>query len=466
MKFQSIEGNYASYFYPVLLLLFISLTTVTYYLAYPGVDINADSPTYLSAAERLFAHPYQLLDPVRLPGYPLFLALIYAIAGHRNLAAASYVHALFFILTALEVYLLARHIFRYPLLAFIVALLFGTNITLLGYCKAIMSEGLAALLLTSLALAIVSFVQTLHLKTLCLVISLLLLLIFTRPEWLLLPPFLFAFLFLFAIRRRRKHKPFLSIGTMLVALVIIYGSLGIYSEQNAVRNHYPGLTAVSSWNYMGKVLQYDMQDQDEVLAAQRAMSRKLAACIARIDRDPFHVLPCVPELSNDQYDTAAGAFALSIILRHPVEFLLKSLPLFVSSLVDYHDVTYHTNVSGGPFGVPLSWLQAVHRAFYWANICLPFCIVGWLVCWARRARWFGKGRRGEEVDKVAGVALAAVCLLVGYGVIVTTLAGYRADDYMRFHIVFDPLLILFVWGSILWGIFSLKQRLFPEASEQ
>lgn len=464
MKCQSIEGNYAVYFYPGLLLLFISLTTVAYYLAYPGVDINADSPTYLSAAERLFVHPYQLLDPVRLPGYPLFLALIYAIAGHGNLAAVSYVHALFFILTAVEVYLLARHIFRRPLLAFIVALLFGTNITLLGYCKAIMSEGLAALLLTSLALAIVSFVQTLRLKTLCLVTILLLLLIFTRPEWLLLPPFLFLFLFMFAIKCKGNHKLFLFIGTMFVSLVIIYGSLGIYSEQNAVRNHYPGLTAVSSWNYIGKVLQYDMQD--EVLPEQRVISRKLAACIVRIDRDPFHVLPCVPELSNDQYDTAAGAFALSIILHHPGEFLLKSLPLFISSLVDYHDVTYHTNVSGGMFGVPLAWLRAAHRASYWVNICLPFCIVGWLVCWARRMRWFGKGRWGEEVDKVDGVALAAVCLLVVYGVIVTTLAGYRADDYMRFHIVFDPLLILFVWGSILWGIFSLKQRLFPEASEQ
>ncbi len=276
-----------THFYPILLLLLTSLTTIAYYLAYPSVDLNADTPTSLNAAERLFAHPYMLLDPTRLPGYPLFIAGIYAIAGQHNLVAVSNVQGGLFILTALEIYLLALLIFQRPLLAFSVALLFGTNPILLGYSKAIMSEGLAALLLTSLALILVSFIATMRLRTLCCAAILLLLLIFTRPEWLLLPLPLLVYLLLLTARRKKGRYLLPYIATMLLTLVLIYGSTWIYSEQNALRNHYPGLTAISSWNYAGKVLQYNMQD--EVPAEQQAISQRLDACIARIDRDPFHV---------------------------------------------------------------------------------------------------------------------------------------------------------------------------------
>jgi len=431
------------HFYPILLLLLTSLTTVAYYLAYPGVDLNADTPTYLSAAERLFAHPYMLLDPTRLPGYPLFIAGIYAIAGYHNLTAVSNVQAVLFILTALELYWLALLLFRRPALAFIVALLFGTDPILLGYSKAIMSEGLAALLLTSLALLLISFIETMRLRTLGGIAALLLLLIFTRPEWLLLPLPLLAYLLLLTMQHKRGRDLLPYIASSLLTLALIYGSTWIYSAQNAQHNHYPGLTTVSSWNYAGKVLQYHMED--EVLPEQRAISQRLDACIARIDRDPFHVLPCVPQLSNDQYDTAAGNFALSIIEHHPGEFLLKSLPLFFTSLIDYHDVTYHSNQPA--IASPLTWLQTLHRQLYWLNSLFPLCALVWLILSWRRSAY-----------RATAVRLGAIFLLVGYGVIVTTLAGYRADDYMRFHIVFDPLLIFFIWSSILMTIRRVQKN--------
>ncbi len=143
----------------------------------------------------------------------------------------------------------------------------------------------------------------------------------------------------------------------------------------------------------------------------------------------------------------AGSFALSIIEHHPGEFLLKSLPLFATSLIDYHDVTYHTSQSPTPFSAPLSWLQFLQRQLYWLNGLLPLCALAWLILYWRRPEY-----RAEALQ------LAAIFLLVGYGVIVTTLAGYRADDYMRFHIVFDPLLILLIWGSILMTIRRSKKN--------
>lgn len=45
--------------------------------------------------------------------------------------------------------------------------------------------------------------------------------------------------------------------------------------------------------------------------------------------------------------------------------------------------------------------------------------------------------------------MGIVVLLVLYGIMVTTLGGYRSDDYMRVHTVFSPLLTLIIWGSVL-----------------
>ena len=40
-------------------------------------------------------------------------------------------------------------------------------------------------------------------------------------------------------------------------------------------------------------------------------------------------------------------------------------------------------------------------------------------------------------------------LLGLYAIGITTMGGYRFDDYMRVHTVFNPLLIVVIWGSML-----------------
>jgi hypothetical protein len=57
--------------------------------------------------------------------------------------------------------------------------------------------------------------------------------------------------------------------------------------------------------------------------------------------------------------------------------------------------------------------------------------------------------------------MGAVVLLVFYALVITILGGYRLDDYMRVHIVFDPLLIFVVWGSLFLGV----QQLFQSAQK-
>jgi len=48
--------------------------------------------------------------------------------------------------------------------------------------------------------------------------------------------------------------------------------------------------------------------------------------------------------------------------------------------------------------------------------------------------------------------MGAIVLIVFYALAITTLGGYRFDDYMRVHTVFNPLLILMIWVSVFLGV--------------
>jgi len=413
---------------------------VAYYLNYPRPELNADTPGYFQVVEGIQAHAFLLVDPWRLPGYPLLIVFVYAGAGQGNLVAVSIVQAILFALATLEIYVVAILVLRRTWLAFLIGLLVGTNLVLLSYVKPIMSEGLALWLLTTLILAVAYFIRTLRRRALWLVAIGMLPLIFTRPEWVYLPVPLFAYLLLLARRQGADRHLFQH---ALVALAFIYAIVGSYIAVNALANHYAGMTANDNFNLMGKILQYNMQDEADPQYTH--ISHELDTLVAKGDRDPYRVLPHIPGFSSDNY-SPAGNFARSIIVHHPVEFLLKSVPMFFSSLTAYYD---SSQVSiPGPFDEPLAWLKSIHRLLYGWNVCFPLCAVTWfiLLCW----------RRMKSHQTVCG--MGAVVLVVLYALIITTLGGYRLDDYMRVHIVFDPLLILVVWGSLFIGAQLLIQQ--------
>ncbi|MGH2481778.1 MAG: hypothetical protein ACRDHW_19165, partial [Ktedonobacteraceae bacterium] len=91
------------------------------------------------------------------------------------------------------------------------------------------------------------------------------------------------------------------------------------------------------------------------------------------------------------------------------------------------------------------------RYLYATNIAFPLCALLWFILCCYR-----KTRRAFCV-RVMGL-LAGILV---YAVLVTTLGGYFEDDYMRVHIVFDPLITLVVWGSVGLGMYwlvSLRRR--------
>ncbi|MBO0781321.1 MAG: hypothetical protein J2P37_21080 [Ktedonobacteraceae bacterium] len=416
----------------LLLLVVTLLVTICFYLDYPHVELNADTPAYLHVVDAIRERPYRLVDAWRLPGYPLLIVLVYALTGQNNLTAVGIVQAGLFVLTTLEIYVLAILIFRRAWLALIIGLLVGTNIVFLSFIKPIMSEGLAMFELTTLTLATVCFLR--RGRGLRYIALALVPLIFTRPEWLYLAPLLYVYLLLMAVRKGTVRHLFKKV---LIASVALYAMAGLYIGINGVVHHYFGMTAIENFNWAGKILQYNMWH--EAPPESQHISQQLDHLVATIDNDPYHILGLIPELKQDNY-SPAGHFARDIILHHPVEFFVKSVPYFFASLTSYFNISRDPHTS--TFTAMLGHLKSLDHRLYNMNALFPLCALGWLLalCWKRlRAR--------EDV-----AAMGLLVLLGIYGIVITTLGGYRLDDYMRVHMVFNPLLILITWGSVLFVI--------------
>src|SRR5215468_3326381 len=70
--------------YGVLLLVISALIVAAYYINHPALETNPDTPGYIVVAQRMLSGGSPA-DPVRTPGYLLFIALIWLVTGSRQL---------------------------------------------------------------------------------------------------------------------------------------------------------------------------------------------------------------------------------------------------------------------------------------------------------------------------------------------------------------------------------------------
>jgi hypothetical protein len=405
-----------------------------YYLNHPQVELYPDSNGYIAVCRRILAGG-GVVDALRLPGYPLLMALVFALRGGEDFAAVSAVQGALFVVATLEVFALGALVLRRAWMAFAVGLLVGANVYLLKYVKPIISDGLALWLVVSLALAAVVFLRTLRTRELWLVAGVLLALFMTRPEWIYAPVPLFALLMTLAARHGALRRLW---PHALAATAALYLALGLFVHRNAVVNGYAGVTMVENVNLLGKVMQYRMQDQAP--ARYAAVARLVGGYLAQGKAGPWALLGSAPQLAA-RHGALAGAFATAVIARHPLEFLARSVPvLFSSSSLGYVADDFQTISAirpDGPFGAPLESLRAASLGVYSLYVLFPLVAVPWLALLARR-----RTSPGDRVE-----AMGAVALLGLYALAVTTLGGY--GDYARIHSSFDPLLLVVLGGSLL-----------------
>lgn len=431
-----------TYFFAGILLLITTLVVVVYYINNPQPFVGPDSFEYIANAQRIATHG-QFVDPHRLPGFPLLIVLVFTLAGQGNMMAISIANGILFILATLEIYVIALLVLQRSWVAFLLGLLVGTNVVLLSFVKPIGSEALALWLVVTLALVAVLFARTLRIRYLWLVMACMLTLILTRLEWSYLPVPLFAYLVLVATRQGSTlRRPLLH---ALASVFLIYAVLGGYIFINATQNHFVGISDIQNINELGKVIQYNMQN--EVPPQYATIAQTTNTFRSRGDINPYDLLDQHPEL-KDTHFALVGAYAQSVIEHHPVEFLAKSVPVLFSSLDYFY---YESEVD--PHGLlarPLFGMDFVFHVLYKLNLGFPLVAAAWifLLCWRRTTRL------------LSVQAMGILLLVVLYGIVMTTLGGY--SSYIRFHTPFNPLLMVILWGGVLAGLLLILR---PGSSE-
>lgn len=398
-----------------------------------------DSREYIVSAHRIMAGG-TWADPQRLPGYPLFLAIVFSLAGGTNLVAAEGVQLALFVLTTFEVYVLAYRVWRRTGIAALIAALTGSNVYFLEFVKPILSDGLALWLVTSLALAVVFFIERPRAWRFWLVATLTLVLIMTRAEWYLAPLPLFGYLLFAAYQRRRALR---LLPHMLAALALLYAVIIGYIALNAHVNSVAQLTADENVNLYGKVTQYNMQSEaPPQFAGITHVTEHFVT--GKHERDPWVIYWADPWIGRNHF-AEMGAYARAIIKHHPIEYLRDSAPVAVTSLFDHYEFG-RINVQRRA-AKPLRVLLAASMIAYGLFLLFPVCAAWWLLnlLFMRRKRC----RRRTEL-------VGAVLLLALYDLTVTTLGSY--DEYARLHVGFDPLMLIVVVGSIPLLVNSLRHR--------
>lgn len=423
-----------------------ALLTVAFHINRPQPFIPFhDTYEYVRRADIILAGgPFA--DPIRLPGYPLLLALLFAFTGKGNYAAAEALQNAMFIVTAVVVYALAWRIWRDARLAALVGTLFGANLFLYSYFRAILSDGLGALLVVGLALAVVAFLEHPCVARIWPVAALCLAALITRGEWIAAPVVLFPYLLLVAHRREVARRLLAPMGA---ALALIYGAVAGYMALNWRINGYFGMTDATNINLYGKITQYRMQGQ----APPRFSS--IAAVTERFTRrgliDPWSIYWRDQAIAGRHF-AHMGAYAQAIILHHPIEYLAHSAPIAYISLYDAYVFGgfSHTGPLGGFTGAIQSFSYVIYPLF----MLFPLCAAFWLVV-ALRRRPHAPGAGAALRVRFRAEALGALSLLALYALAITTLTSY--SEYGRLHLAFDPFMLVVVIGSLA-AIFAARKR--------
>ncbi|MBF6590988.1 MAG: hypothetical protein IVW57_10740 [Ktedonobacterales bacterium] len=443
----------------------VTLVTLAYYLNHPAPDLAHDTASYILHADSILTSA-QLVSAGRVPGYPLFLALIFALTGGHRLDVAQWVQAALFVVTVVELYALVYLATRLVWLAALAGVASGTNLVMLSYVKPIMSETLGLWLTITLALAVVATLTRpapLTARRLWLIASLGLALVLTRPDWLLAPLLLLIYLPLVAARAGTRRR---LLAHAAGAAGVVYATVGVYIVLNGLLNGYLGLAYVQNVNLYGKVIQYHMQD--EAPAQYTALARVTDAYIARGITDPWAIIAREPSLAA-HYAAPVGAYATAVIRAHPVEFLRDSVPVTAKWLVTTR--LSSQPLRSGAFGAPLALLLVLSQSLFRVFIVFPFCAAGWWFVlvwrgWRSRApdapgrlSWLASPLLQQFllVQRPLLLVLCALSLLAVYNLAETTLGSY--SEYTRLHLAADPLMVAVLAGTVAAFLPSLTVAL-------
>ena len=407
---------------PLLLTLALALfPLITLASTHPAIVLSPDSREYLATAARI-AHSGQLVDARRTPGYPLLLALLFALVGEQRLGVVVVAQAALAIASVFGVYLLTFRLARQPWVACAAAGLVALNLDMLDWAYSIRDETFSMFLLIALFLVTERIARQPSRANLLGFGLLAALLIFTRPIYALLPALLLLALAVRALGlaglRQGLRQALRRGGRLLAGLtlagVLVYGLVAGYAALNRIENGYLGISYVSDVNLFGKVIEYRLFTQP-VAPAYQPMQAQLVAFTEQGGNQPWDF---ATQHRSDGYENnhyaALGAFAHATILRYPMQYALLSL----SDAVRVWRAAPGMDAQGA-ITLPLRIARDLARYDLLTYLALPL-----VALWLGRLLW-----RGWRDPALFTAALLLLAALLGIGM--TAAASYQEFYRLR-----------------------------------
>jgi hypothetical protein len=277
------------------------------------VPYAPDTVQYIAAAQDILSHGH-LVDPVRTPGYPLLLALIFAVRGAQDQQAVVVVQTFLTVVASFEIYLLVYWLTRKTFLACLVASIISLNLYILDWEFSVRSETLAYVMLITLFLIVERLLQRAHIWTLLAFVVVAFFTIMVRPFYVALPALLLVAL---AARSLWLHEGRARLIAWSCALALLYGGLVGYMALNWSLNGYFGISYIGTGNLFGKIIEYQMYDLP-VSQELQPLQQDLIAYAEKGDPSPW---PFVYDTKySADYFAAPDQYSHYVILHYPVQF--------------------------------------------------------------------------------------------------------------------------------------------------
>jgi hypothetical protein len=382
----------------------------------PVVALWSDTPSYLAVAQRILAGTH-FTDPVRTPGYPALLALVFLLTGGEHFGAVVAVQTVLLCATAVEGYVLTCQLQPHRGVAAAVGACMGINILIVNWERMIMTEALSCWVMVTLFLVLERYLRHGRAVTLLWVALLCAIAFLIRPIFIYLPALVMPLL---AIHAWRIGALALRWRSLAGALILVGALLLAYMGANAATTGYFGLSAVSNVNLFGKVIEFNLYDRPLRGEGTRyaRLQTEVAAYVRTRGKEPWTFVLEHPHYAANGA-TFLGGFALEEIRQHPLVYLRGSAR-------DLFDGVYAAPYVYAPYTYRPAWIFALWELCVIASrlyIFFPLLLLASMVL-----AW-------RHLQDPARALLCALLLAVAGDILVSTLTDYT--EFWRLRVPLD-----------------------------
>jgi Dolichyl-phosphate-mannose-protein mannosyltransferase len=414
----------------------VALAHVFLLIHHPAMLAATDSDEYLAVANSILTKG-NFFDPLRTPGYPALLALVFLIRGARDITAVFVAQMALMIVATYEIYLLVARLTKRRYLASVAALLVGCNYFVLQWEFALRPEALSFWTLITLFLVAERLLHGLRPVTLTIFGVLLFFAIMVRPFDILLPAVLLAALALRGVWMGEWRTHVLRLG---LVLLVVYGAILGYIQLNGLVTGYAGLSYASNVNLLGKVMEYRLQDLP-VSPQLTPVQRDTAQYVRDQGSEPWRLTgrpwAFAREYGYDRdFYEPVGAYGRYVILHYPQYFvpatLRETVTVWSALPLPYISFEY---ARGGHIFVDLSL-----RVFWLAYLALPIAALLALMRLRKDPR---------DLLTFMLLLMAAASLIT---IVVAAAGSYDEPVRSRFPTDWIPIILLILTSWWVWTL--------------